>query len=125
MDGESYHASQCSKSCALTKVIDLIMYIHSFERQCIIIKGLFQSELLKQHMFPIEVDQSLSNSAVYEYIFLENIKKLYKSARKINDQKQYKDILESEMVSTSKVFTDNSPMVPSQYVTFKRPSARK
>ena len=39
-------------------------------------------------MVTIGFDQSLSNSAMYEHICLENIKKLYKSSGKFDDQQQ-------------------------------------
>ena len=42
-----------------------------------------------------------------------------KSAGKFDYQQQYNAILESEMVSTPEVGTDNSPMSPRQYVTVK------
>ena len=76
-------------------------------------------------MFTIGVDQLLSNSALYEHINLENIKKLYTSARKCEDQQQYKTTLKAVMLSTPKVFTDKSPMSPVPSVTVKDPSARK
>ena len=76
-------------------------------------------------MAAIGVDQSLSNSAMYEHRCLVNIRKLYKSAGKCDDQKQYKVIIESSMVSNTEVFTDNSQISPSQSVTVKNPSARK
>ena len=41
-------------------------------------------------MVAIGVDQSLSNSSMYEHICLENIKKLYKSAGKCDDQQKRK-----------------------------------
>ena len=41
MGGKTSHSAQCS--CSLTNVIDLILYIESFEQQCVIIKGLLQS----------------------------------------------------------------------------------
>ena len=53
MDGETSHAVRCSKSCALTKVIDLILEIESFEQKCVVIKGLLHSDRLKQHMVTI------------------------------------------------------------------------
>ena len=40
------------------------------------------------------------------------IKKLYKTAGKCDDQQQYKDIIEAEMVSTPEGGTDNSLMTP-------------
>ena len=76
-------------------------------------------------MVSIAIDQYLSNSAMYEHICLENINKLYKSAGKFDDQQQYKAIIEEEMVYTPVVFTDNSPMSPSQYMTMKNTSTRK
>ena len=60
----------------LTKVVDTIPDIYSFDHQCVIIKGLVKSKLLKQHMVIIVVDQLLSNSALYEHRCLENIKKI-------------------------------------------------
>ena len=40
----------------------------------------------KQCMITIWIDQSLSNSAIFKHIFLENIKKLYKYAETCDDQ---------------------------------------
>ena len=76
MGGKTSHASQCSKSCALTTVIDLILEIESFEQQRVIIKGLLHSYHLKKHMVIIEIDQLLINCEMYEHRCLENIKKL-------------------------------------------------
>ena len=39
-------------------------------------------------MVTIGVEQSLSDSAIYEHIFLENIKKLYKSSGNFDYQQQ-------------------------------------
>ena len=44
-------------------------------------------------MVTIVIDQSLSNSAMYEHICLENIKKLYTSAEQCDDKKNYKVII--------------------------------
>ena len=55
-------------------------------------------------MVEIGVDQSFSNSAMYENRCLENIKKLYKYAFKCDCQQQYKAIIESVMVSTPEGF---------------------
>ena len=43
-DGKFTHESQCAKSRELTKFIDLILDIESFEQICVIIKGLSQSD---------------------------------------------------------------------------------
>ena len=71
MDGKPAHAAQCSKTHALTKFIDLIIEIESFEKKCVILKGLLQSDQLKQYMVNIGIDQSLSNCAMYENRCLE------------------------------------------------------
>ena len=70
----------------LTKVIDTFIEIDSFENQCVIIKGLLQAERLQKHMLIIGVGQSLSNSALYEHICLENTKYIYKLAGKCDNQ---------------------------------------
>ena len=62
---------------------------------------------------------------MYEYRFLENIHKLYTYPGKCDDQHHYKDILEELMVYTPEKFTDNSPMSPGHFFTFKNTSARK
>ena len=79
----------------------------------------------EKHMVTIVVDQYLNNSAIYEHRCLENIKELYKSAGKCDDQQQYKAIVEAAKVSTPEVFNYNSPMSPIQYLTLKNPIARK
>ena len=62
---------------------------------------------------------------MYERIYLENINKLYKTAGKFHDKQQYKAVIEAWMVSTPEVFTNNSTILPSQYLTVKNPSAIK
>ena len=61
---------------------------------------MIQSQRLKNHVQTIGIDQSLSNSGIYEHKCLENINKLYKQCGKCNDQQQLKDIIEDPMVST-------------------------
>ena len=48
-----------------------------------------------------------------------NNKKLYKYAGKFDDQHQYKAIIETAMVSTPELFTDNIPISPIQSVMWK------
>ena len=67
----------------------------------------------------------LSNSALYEHIFLENIKNLYKSAGKCADRKNYKAILEEYLLSTPEEIMENSPMSLNPSVSVKNPSAIK
>ena len=71
MDGKPAHAAQCSKTHALTKFIDLIIEIESFEKQCAPISSMSCSYQLKQYMVNIGIDQSLSNCAMYENRCLE------------------------------------------------------
>ena len=49
---------------------------------------------------------------MYEHRCQEIFKKLYMSASKFEDQRQYKVILEVAIVSTPELFTDNSTMSP-------------
>ena len=76
-------------------------------------------------MVTIGAYRSLSKSAMLEHRCLENIKNLYKSAGKYDDQQQYKAIIEAAIVYTTELFTDNITMSPSQSVIVKNPSARK
>ena len=58
-------------------------------------------------------------------IYVWKINKLYKSSGKYDNKQQYKGNIETEMVFTPGVFTDNSPMSPGPYMTVKNTSARK
>ena len=73
---------------------------------------MLQSPRLKDHVQTIGIDQSLSNNDIYEHKCLENIKNIYKQAGKCDDQQQFKDILEADMVSTPEGLTNNSPIYP-------------
>ena len=97
----------------------------SFEQKCVIIKGLLLSKRLEKHMVDIGFDQSLSNSDLYKHRCLENIKKLYKTAGKYEDQQHYKTMIESAMVSTPEGCIEKSPMITNPYVSDKKPSAIK
>ena len=66
-DGRTARACQCAKSRALTKFIETIMSIGSFEHKCVILEALLKSQQLKEHTLTIGVDQSLSNSDLYEH----------------------------------------------------------
>ena len=61
---------------------------------------MLQSLRLKDHKQTIGVDLSLSNNDLYEQKCLENINKLYKQTGKCDNQKKFKDILDTAMVST-------------------------
>ena len=76
-------------------------------------------------MNTIGIDQSLSNNDLFEHKCLQNIKKLYKHAGKCDNQQQFKDILEANMVYTSEGFIYNIPISPMTPTPAKKPSARK
>ena len=86
---------------------------------------MFQSPHLKYHVQTIGIDQSLSNNALYEHKCLENIKKLYRYARKCEYQKQFKDILEATIISTPEGFTNDGAISPVTSTSVKKPSSRK
>ena len=86
---------------------------------------MLQLPRLKYHVQTIGIHPSLSKNAIYEHKYLENIKKLYKQAGKCDDQQQFKDILEADMVSTPEGFTNNSPISPMTSTLVKKPSALK
>ena len=80
MYDKTHHDAQCSKSRALTKVIDLFLEIKLFDKA---ICDFVSVRAIEKNMATIGVDQSLSNSEIYEHRCLENIKKLYKYAGKM------------------------------------------
>ena len=86
---------------------------------------MLQSTRLKDNMKTIGIDQLLRKSATFEHICLQKIKKWYKHARKCDDQQQFKDILESAMVSTPECLFNNSPRYPMNPTPVKKPSAKK
>ena len=63
-------------------------------------------------MKTIGIDQLLSNNALFEHRFIQNINILYKHYGKCGDQQHIKDILEAAMVSTPERFTNKSPRSP-------------
>ena len=62
---------------------------------------------------------------MYLHRCLENIKKLYTSAGKCNDQQQYIAINEAALVYTTQIIKNNSPISPGPSKTIRNPSARK
>ena len=82
---------------------------------------MLQSPRLKYHVQTIGIDQSLSNNAIYEHKYLENIKTLYKQYGKGDYQQQFKDILGAAIVYTSEGFTYNIPIYPMTSTPIKKP----
>ena len=58
-------------------------------------KKVNEARRTEKQMVAIGVDQSLSNSEMYEHTCLENIKKLYKSVGKCDEKQQCKTINEA------------------------------
>ena len=84
--GKTSQAAKCIKLRIITKVIYSVLYINTFEYQCVVLKGMLQSPRLKDPVKTIGIDQSLSNNALFEHKCLQNINKLYKHAGKCNNQ---------------------------------------
>ena len=80
--GGSDKAARCIQSSIMTKMIDSVLSIDTFEQQFFVLKGMLQSPKLKYHVQTIGIDPPLRNNAIYEHKCLENIKKLCKHAGK-------------------------------------------
>ena len=102
IDGKSAQAAKCVKYRIMTKFIDCVLYINTFEKKCVVLKRMLQSPRIKYYTKTNVIDQSLSNSTLFEHRFHKNINKLYKNAGKCDDQQKFKDNLEEGMVYTSK-----------------------
>ena len=81
INGRSSHVAQCVKSRIMNNTIDPILYIDTFEQQCIVIKVILQSPRLEDHMNNIGIDLSLSNRFSFEHKFLSNKIKIYQQCR--------------------------------------------
>ena len=120
---KSPHAAQCFKSRVLNKAIDSILSIDTFEQQCVVIKCMFQSLSLEDHMKIIGIDRSSFTMSSFEHICMNNIKKIYQHAGKCDNQQHLKDILEAYLLSTPKGFTYNIPNVHMPSTPVNKPSA--
>ena len=85
-DGKTSQAARCIKSRMMNKFIYSVLYVDTFEQQCVVLKCMLQSQHIKDCLHTIGIDKSLNNDALYEQKFLENLKN-YKQAGKCNDQK--------------------------------------
>ena len=70
IDGKSAQASTFVKSKIITKVIDCVLSVNISVQQCVMLKCMLQSPRLKYHINTIGIDQSLSNSSLFEHRFL-------------------------------------------------------
>ena len=59
------HAAQCVKSRVLSKTIDSILSIDTFEQQCVLIKCMLQSSRLEDHMKTIGIERSSFNMSTF------------------------------------------------------------
>ena len=84
-DGKTAHSAKCIRYRIMTKVIDSILLIDTFEQQYVVLKGMLQSLRIKDHVKNIGIDQRLINNALFEHKCLKNIKKLYKHAGKCDN----------------------------------------
>ena len=66
-NGKIAQAARCIQSRIMTKVIYSVLYVDTFEQQCVVLKGMLQSPRLKDHVQTIGIDQYLSNNALYEH----------------------------------------------------------
>ena len=66
-DSKYAQVANCVKYRIITKVVDCVLSIDTFDQQCVVFKGMLQSPRLKYHMKTIGNDQPLSNSAIFEH----------------------------------------------------------
>ena len=123
--GKSTRADKFVKYGIMTKVIDFVLYIDTFEHQCVVIEGILQSPRLKYHVETIGIRKLLRNSALFEHRCLQNIRNLYKHAGKCDNKQQFKYILEAAMVSIPEEFTNNIPISPMNLTSVKKQSSEK
>ena len=57
IDGKSAQTAKCVKSRIMTKVIDYVIYIDTFEHKCVVLKGMLQFTCLKDNINNIGIDQ--------------------------------------------------------------------
>ena len=79
-----------------------------------------KSEQLKQHIIAIVLGQLLRNITLYEHIYLENIKKLFKSTGKCDNRSQYKAMIEADILSTTEGLNGNITMTVDTLVNMNR-----
>ena len=92
-EGKSNQSSSCIKSRIMTNVVDSVIYIDTFEQQCVLLKGILQSPQLKYHIQTIGIHPSLSNNAIYEHKCLENNKNITKKLISVTTNNNSKTFL--------------------------------
>ena len=64
-NGKNAQAAKCIKSGIMTKAIDSIFLIETFEQKTVVIKGMLKPLRLKDHLKNIGIKKSLSKNALY------------------------------------------------------------
>ena len=105
-EGKSDQAARCIKSRIMTKVIYSVLSNWFIWTKFVVLKGMLKLPRLKDHVHTIGVHPSLIKNTLYEHKCLEHIKRWYKQAGECDDQQQFKDIIEADMVSTPEGFTE-------------------
>ena len=73
IDGKSAQVDKCVKSRIITKVIDYILSINTFGQKYVMIKAMLQSTCLDDNMMTIGINQTLTNSAIFEHNMLGSV----------------------------------------------------
>ena len=74
IDGKYSQADKCVKSRTMTQVIDCVILTDIFEQKFVMLKGMLQSTGPEDQVKTIGIDQSLSNSAIFnKYVFKTSI----------------------------------------------------
>ena len=64
-EGKSDQAARCIESGIMTKVVDSVLSVDTFEQKIVVLKGILRSPRLKYHVQTIGIHLSLSNNARY------------------------------------------------------------
>ena len=109
----------------MNKSVDYILYIDTFEQQCVVIKCMLQSSRLEDYMKTIVVGQLICTRSSFEHKCLKNIKKIYQNSVKCDDQQNLKYIIDAARLSSTEGVTDDSCNTPITSTPVIKPSARK
>ena len=77
INGKYSQDAKCVKSRIMTKFIDYILSIDTFEQKCDVLKGMLQFPRIKYYKKTIGIDQYVSNMASFEKKCLNKTKKIY------------------------------------------------
>ena len=69
-EGKSEQFARCIKSRITNKVVDYILSINTFEKKCVVLKGMLQFPRLKDHLQTISIDQYKLIQQLTDKLFL-------------------------------------------------------